>query len=309
MDWFWNWGGECFGYRDGVVVIFRKSIAQLAVHLSATTLRRGCSVSLSIRGYTWFCMANFKNLFRKASLTLVDGLLLALCAASLAYLSVPFLANLGTALGNAVDNHGDIRVVGVAVFLGILFLGVVTVFCTAFVTECLIFALLPNRTRLFTRIGLMVVFLPVFIETARKGPRGYLDWLIDPSIRQNEAKQKAKGELERTLMVSGALSVEREPDGVKITNNTDQLVRVQVTFTRRSNEFIYVCYSGQSASFPPSPSDEEMNLPPRETRLFLFSAAHANTGSRRECGFDDYAVWGWDEKGVPMFLSQKAHLF
>jgi hypothetical protein len=17
MDWFWNWGGECFGYRDG----------------------------------------------------------------------------------------------------------------------------------------------------------------------------------------------------------------------------------------------------------------------------------------------------
>src|ERR1700731_2272667 len=34
-------------------------------------------------------MANYKNLFRKASLTLVDGLLLVLCAASLANLSVP----------------------------------------------------------------------------------------------------------------------------------------------------------------------------------------------------------------------------
>jgi hypothetical protein len=123
-------------------------------------------VSLSFRGYTWFCMANFKNLFRKASLTLVDGLLLVLCAASLAYLSVPSLARLGAALGNAVDTGGDIRVVGVIVFVGILFLGVVAVFCTAFVTGCLIFAILPNRARLFTRIGLMVVFLPVFIETA-----------------------------------------------------------------------------------------------------------------------------------------------
>ncbi len=41
-------------------------------------------------------MANYKNLFRKASLTLLDGLLLVLCAASLAYLSVPSLAKLGT---------------------------------------------------------------------------------------------------------------------------------------------------------------------------------------------------------------------
>jgi hypothetical protein len=212
---------------------------------------------------------------------------------------VPFLAKLGTALGNAVDTHGDIRVVGVVVFLGILFLGVAEVFCGAFVSECLILAMLPNRARLFTRIGLMVVFLPVFIATARRGPRGYLDWLIDPSIRQNEAKQKAKGELERKLKASEALSVEREPDGIQITNNTDQLARVQVTFIRRSNDSIYLCYPGQSATFPPFPSDEEMNLAPRETRQFLFSEAHANTGSSRECGFDDYAVWGWDEKASP----------
>jgi hypothetical protein len=197
-------------------------------------------------------MANFKNLFRKASLTLVDGLLLVLCAASLAYLSVPFIAKSGAALGNAIDTHGDIRVVGAVVFVGFLFPGVVAVFFATFVTGCLIFAMLQNRARPFTRIGLMVVFLPVFIETARRGPRGYLDWLIDPSIRQNEAKQKAKGELERKLKASEALSVERELDGVKITNNTDRLARVQLTFIRRSKDSIYLCYPGQSATFPPS---------------------------------------------------------
>jgi hypothetical protein len=57
-------------------------------------------------------MADFENLFRKASLTLVDGLLLVLCAASVAYLSVPLRAKWGVALGNAVDTSGDIRVVG-----------------------------------------------------------------------------------------------------------------------------------------------------------------------------------------------------
>jgi hypothetical protein len=254
-------------------------------------------------------MADYKNLFRKASLTLVDGLLLILCAAALAYLSVSPLAKLGAAVGNKVDTGGDIRVVGVVVFLSILFLGVVAVLFATFATGCLIFAILPTRARLITRIGLMVVFLPVFIETARRGPRGYLDWLINPSIRQNEAKQKAKRELERKLKASETLSMEREADGIKITNNTDQLARVQVTFIRGANDSIYLCYPGQSATFPPAPSDEEMNLAPRETRLFLLSEAHTNTGSNRECGFDDYAVWGWDGKNVPVFLSEKAHLF
>jgi hypothetical protein len=254
-------------------------------------------------------MADFKKLFRKASLTLVDGLLLVLCAAALGYLSVAPLARLGAAVGNKVDTGGDIRVLGVIIFLGILFLGVVAVFCTTFATGCLLFAILPNRVRLIARIGLLVVFLPVFIQTARRGPRGYLDWLIDPSIRQNEAKQKAKRELERKLKASEALRVEQDADGIKITNNTDQLARVQVTFIRRADHSIYLCYPGQSATFPPALSDEEMNLAARETRVFLFSEAHANSGSNRECGFDDYGVWGWDEKGVPLFLSQNAHLF
>src|ERR1700730_15340065 len=174
-------------------------------------------------------MDKFKDLFRKASLTLVDGLLLALCAASMAYLFAPFIAKLGIALGNAVELNlgGDIRIVGVIVFLGVFLLGVLGVFCAAFLMECAVLAMLPNRLRVFTRLGLMMVLLPLFIETARRGPRGYLDWLIDPSIRQNEAKQKAKSDLERKLKASGALSVEQELDGIKITNNTDQLVRVQ----------------------------------------------------------------------------------
>ncbi|HEY6268390.1 MAG TPA: hypothetical protein VIX11_08845 [Candidatus Acidoferrum sp.] len=254
-------------------------------------------------------MADFKHLFRKASLTLIDGLLLFLCAASVAYLSVPPLAKLGVGLGNKVDTSGDIRVLGVVVFLGILFLGVVAVFCAALVAGCFILAVLPNSTRLFARIGLLVVLLPVFIQTTRRGPRGYLDWLINPSIRQNEARQKTKQESERKLKASEALSVEREPDGIQITNNTDQLARVQVTFIRRTKDAIYNCYPGQSATFPPSPSDEQMNLAPRETRVYLFGEARANTSLNRECGFDDYAVWGWDEKSVPLFLSEKAHLF
>jgi hypothetical protein len=111
-------------------------------------------VRSSFRSYTRFCMANFKDLFRKASLTLVDGLLLVLCAASLAYFSVPFLAKLGVATGNAVDMHGDIRFVGVVVFLGILFPGVVAVFGATFVIGCLILRMLRSRARLFSRIGL-----------------------------------------------------------------------------------------------------------------------------------------------------------
>ena len=256
-------------------------------------------------------MVDFKNPFKKASVTLIDGLLLSLCAAALTYISMPLLVKLSILLGNAAEpNKGaDIQVVGVVVFLGVLFLGVLALFCASFILECLLFAMLPGRARLVARIGLVVILLPVFIQTARRGPRGYFDWLINPSIRENEAKQKAKSELERSLKASGALTVEREPDGLQLTNNTDQLVRVQVMFITRSEHNIYQCYPGQSASFPPAPSDEEMNMPARATRLFLLSKARTITGSQPQCGFDDYAVWGWDEKGVPVYLSQKGHLF
>jgi hypothetical protein len=43
-------------------------------------------------------MPSFKNLFRRASLRLVDGLVLALGAAALAYFSVAFLLKMSTGL-------------------------------------------------------------------------------------------------------------------------------------------------------------------------------------------------------------------
>jgi hypothetical protein len=256
-------------------------------------------------------MASPKSLFEKASLTLVDVLLLALCAAALTYLSVPLVLKLSTALGEAAEpnKRADIQAVGALVFLGVFLFAISAVFLASFAAGGLTLANVSGRTRLIARIGLLVVFLPVFIQTARRGPRGYFDWLINPSIRENEEKQKSKSELQRKLQASGALSLKREPDGIKIINNTDQLVRVQVAFITRADQQTYQCYPGQSATFPPSLSDEEMNLPPREARLYLFSEAHTNTGSRRRCGFDDFAVWGWDEKSVPVFLSQRAHLF
>lgn len=256
-------------------------------------------------------MDNLTTLFRKASLTLVDGLLLALCALALTYLSVPLVVKLSTALSKAAepDPHADIQVIGVLVFLGAFLFGIAAVFCASLAIGVFIFSKSPKRVRLFSRIGIMLVFLPVFIETARRGPQGYFYWLINPAIRGGEARQKAKSELDRRLKMSKALSLEEEPDGVQITNNTDQLVRVQVTFTRRVNDEYILCYPGESATFPPSPSDEEMNLPPRESRRYLFTTAHTTTGSSRDCGFDQYAVWGWDENSVPIYLSQKAHLF
>jgi hypothetical protein len=166
-------------------------------------------------------------------------------------------------LGEAAEpnKHADIQVVGVFVFLAILRVGIVGVL---FVIGRLIFATLSQRARQFIRIGLIVLFLPVFMEAAKRGPRAYFHYLVDPSVRRNEAKQKAKSELEFEFRKSAALSVEKQPDGIKIMNNTDQIRRVQVTFSRRVSENIYTCYAGDSMTFPPAPSDEKMNLPPRE---------------------------------------------
>jgi hypothetical protein len=256
-------------------------------------------------------MAELKSQFRKEPLTLADLLLLALCAAAIAYFSAPLIVKLSLALGEAAEpnKHADIQVVGVVVFLALLLVGIVGVFYASFVIGRLLFATLSHRARQFVRIGLIVLFLPVFIEAAKRGPQAYFHYLIDPSVRRNESKHKAKSGLELELRKSAALSVEKQPGGIKITNNIDQIVRVQVTFDRRVNQNIYTCYAGDSMTFPPDPSDEKMNLPPRESRLFLFADFHTTTGSHDECGFDDYAVWGWDEKSIPVFLSQKAHLF
>ena len=71
-------------------------------------------------------MPNYKELFRKASVGLVDGLLLALCATALAYLSLPILVRQSMALGEAAEpNKGaDIQIVGIVVFLGVFLFGI-----------------------------------------------------------------------------------------------------------------------------------------------------------------------------------------
>jgi len=136
-----------------------------------------------------------------------------------------FLAKLGTEMGNAVDTHGDIRVVGVVVFVASCSWEC-GVFFTTFVTGCLIFAMLPNRARLVTRIGLMVVFCRLSLRTAKE--------VAGTSIAHRSVRSAKRGKTEgeggigsASWKASEALSVEREPDGIKISNNTDQLARVQ----------------------------------------------------------------------------------
>jgi hypothetical protein len=253
---------------------------------------------------------SLKDRFRKASLGLVDGLLLALCAAAITYLSLPLVVKLSTVLGNAAEpnKNADIQAIGVLVFLGVFLFAISAVFLGSFVAGVVMFAKLPARLRLAARIGIFVMFLPVFAASAKRGPRRYFDYLIDPRVRENEARLKSKNKLERALQASTALTVEREPEGIRVTNNTDQLIRLQVVFRHRVGQQIILCYAGESESFPPAASDQQMICPPRETKLFPFSEARTN-GSQRNCGFDDYAVWGWDDKSVPVYLSQKAHLF
>lgn len=255
-------------------------------------------------------MANFKSLFKKASLTLADGLLLVLGAASLTYFSLPFIHDLMAAV--TPHESGDIKIVGVLVLLVIAPLTTCFVFFSFFAAGCLILALLPGRSRLYAPAGMMLLLSPVAVNIVRIGPREVLRVglyrLAEPRHLEIEAANKAKMDLQRRLRASGALSVEREADGIRVTNNTDQLVRVQVNFRDWSGKHYGSCFPGQSATFPPAESDTEMNLPAKEVRLFPLSEAHTSDslGSVHNCGFDDYAVWGWNENGIPVFLSAKA---
>jgi hypothetical protein len=153
-----------------------------------------------------------------------------------------------------------------------------------------------------------LLLLPVFFEAVRADPQAYLGRLMNPAVRESQERQRAKSELQRRLKASGVLSVQRETDGLRVSNHSDQLVRVQVEFISRSGEYIVQCSPSQSGTFPPSPTDEQMNLPAGETRLYLFSDARPIVGTLLPCGFEDYRVSGWDEKGVPVYLSEKAFL-
>ena len=152
-------------------------------------------------------MANFKNLFRKASLTLVDGLLLVLCAASLAYLSLPFLARSGAALGNAVDTGGDIRVVGVFVFVGILFLGVVAVFLRNFCYRMLYFRDLTGPRQAVHTDSTYGRVLAGFHRDSEQRSAG-IPRLADPSIPPAK-RGKTESEKRIGVQVEGVGSTQR----------------------------------------------------------------------------------------------------
>jgi hypothetical protein len=255
-------------------------------------------------------MGYLKNLFEKASLTLVDGLLMVLCAASLTYFSLPLIHDLIVAV--TPHESGDIRIFSVLVFLIIAPLASCLVFVGSFVVGCLTLALLPSRSRPFAPLGMILLLSPVAVQLFRAGPREFVRVgfyrLAEPRHLEIEAGNNAKLALQRHLRASTALSVEREADGVRVTNNTDQLVRVQVNFRDLSGKHFGSCFPGQSTTFPPSASDPEMNLAAKEVRLFPFSEAHTpdSMGSVHNCGFDAFAVWGWNEDGIPVFLSEKA---
>jgi hypothetical protein len=255
-------------------------------------------------------MANLANLFKKASLTLVDGLLLLLCAASLTYFSLPLVHDLIVVA--TPHESGDIKIFSVLVlFIGVP-LAICVIFFGSFAVGCLVLALLPGRGRLFTRAGMFLLLSPAAVQLFQAGPREFLRVglyrLANPEHLEIEARNNQKMKLQRQLRASGVLSVEREADGVRVTNNTDQLVRVQVNFRDSSGKHYASCFAGRSTTFPPDPSDSEMNLSAKEVRLFPFSEAHTpdSLGSGHNCGFDGYAVWGWNENGGPVFLSERA---
>jgi hypothetical protein len=78
MDWFWNWGGECFGYREGdSLFIFRLAVDAVACELfsSSISLLTGnftgnfARSSLAIRAYlhAGHCLGKEKLYFHDKS--------------------------------------------------------------------------------------------------------------------------------------------------------------------------------------------------------------------------------------------------
>jgi hypothetical protein len=253
-------------------------------------------------------MANQKGLLGKYGLTILDVLLLALLSGALTYLSLPWLVKVSMAISKSLEpNPGaDIQPIGVFSFFLAMIWGGTIIFFVYFVLAWYALGKLPDRGKLFARLGIVMLFMPILIQAAMRGPREYFYRLVNPASREARERLEAKRELERRLRASGVLSVQREIDGIRVSNNSDQPVRVQVEFISRSGQYIVECSPSQSGAFPPSPSDEEMNLSAREAHLYRFSDARPIAGTLLSCGFEDYWVWGWDEKGAPVYLSEKA---
>jgi hypothetical protein len=238
----------------------------------------------------------------------LDVLLLGMASSAVTYLCIPSLARFGMAIGNALEPHGDNRIVSVIMFMVVVFCGSVGILIGSFVVAWYLLSKLPERARLLVRSLLLILLMPIFVEAARWGPRTYFLRLRDPAHRAFQDRREAGMERRRRLMASGVLSAERQGDSVSVTNQWDHTVRVQVAFVSRSGQEIVQCAPGQSRTLPPAISDEEMNLRPGETRVYFLKDARPMTAARLPCGFDGFNVWGWDENGVPVYLSQKALL-
>lgn len=240
-------------------------------------------------------MPELKDLVTKGSLTVIDGLLLVVASLALTYLSLPLIYKFVLLVVSFLPPEGgDIKIIGILVFLGVGSFLVLMTLLGSIALGFLIFRFMPSRIRLLARLTLAVVLLPILMGSFRSGPRQYFYLLMHPEVRASQEKYKASEELQKRLKFSRVLAIAQEDHGIKIANTTDQIIRVQVAFLYRVNREVHYCYPREYARL----SDPEMTLAPQEIRVFLAG----------ECKFEDYAVWGRDLKGVPIFLSANAWL-
>jgi len=239
-------------------------------------------------------MPDFKNLLRKGSLSLLDGLLLTVASAALTYLSLPFIHKFLLLLVSMLHESGDIRPLGFFVYGGVGLLLVCLTFLGAWAVGFLVFGFVSERLRVVCRVTLCILLVPIFAGILRLGPDQYFHLLVHPEIRASHEKYKAAQRLQQELKASRALTIERETNGIAVTNATDQVIRLQVAFIAKADRASHYCYPSEYQDS----NSSALSLAPHEYRLF----------SAGECQFDDYAVWARDEKGTFIYLSANAFL-
>jgi hypothetical protein len=90
-----------------------------------------------------------------------------------------------------------------------------------------------------------------------------------------------------------ALTIDSSTDGVKITNNTERVLRVRTGYAVVDRQGRTFCYPEPTAA---DEGQKDPKLLPRETRLF----------PPGKCGnsFDDFALWAWDSDGKLVFTNK-----
>jgi len=90
----------------------------------------------------------------------------------------------------------------------------------------------PGRRRA-VRVSLLLVVVPTFASIAWHG--GLRRWL-DPSIEEYERKQAEKLAMEDRLRTSTALAIDRDAEGLRISNLSGETLQLQVAFLKRRHE-------------------------------------------------------------------------